>query len=63
MNDNFDSVVISNVLDEDAEFIPLLSPDDEEQINAGHQCLAMKTTNEHRIRRDRHQHRNKRCPK
>ena len=36
MNDNFDmdSVVISNVLDEDAEFIPLLSPDDEEQINA-----------------------------
>jgi len=36
MKDNFDmdSVVISNVLDEDAEFIPLLSPDDEEQINA-----------------------------
>ena len=36
MKDSFDmdSVVISNVLDEDAEFIPLLSPDDEEQINA-----------------------------
>lgn len=34
MKDNFDSVVISNVLDDDAEFIPLLSPDDEEQINA-----------------------------
>ncbi|MGB0882292.1 MAG: endopeptidase La [Vicingaceae bacterium] len=36
MKDNFDmdSVVLSNVLDEDAEFIPLLSPDDEEQINA-----------------------------
>tara|TARA_B100000809_G_scaffold263327_1_gene316318 strand:- start:906 stop:3350 length:2445 start_codon:yes stop_codon:yes gene_type:complete len=36
MKDSFDmdSVLISNVLDEDAEFIPLLSPDDEEQINA-----------------------------
>ena len=36
MKDNFnmDSIVISNVLDEDSEFIPLLSPDDEEQINA-----------------------------
>ncbi len=29
-----DNIMISNVLDEDAEFIPLLSPDDEEQINA-----------------------------
>jgi ATP-dependent Lon protease len=36
MKDRFDmdSIMISNVLDEDAEFIPLLSPDDEEQINA-----------------------------
>jgi ATP-dependent Lon protease len=36
MKDSFDidNIVISNVLDEDAEFIPLLSPDDEEQINA-----------------------------
>jgi ATP-dependent Lon protease len=36
MKDSFDmdSIMISNVLDEDAEFIPLLSPDDEEQINA-----------------------------
>ncbi len=31
---NMDNIMISNVLDEDAEFIPLLSPDDEEQINA-----------------------------
>ena len=36
MKDSFDmdNIMISNVLDEDAEFIPLLSPDDEEQINA-----------------------------
>ncbi|PCI94754.1 MAG: endopeptidase La [Flavobacteriales bacterium] len=36
MKDSFDMdhIMISNVLDEDAEFIPLLSPDDEEQINA-----------------------------
>ena len=36
MKDSFDmdSIMISNVLDEEAEFIPLLSPDDEEQINA-----------------------------
>src|SRR3990172_5787187 len=36
MKDNFDinHIVISNVMDEDAEFIPLLSPDDEEQLNA-----------------------------
>jgi len=31
---DMDNIMISNVLDEDAEFIPLLSPDDEEQINA-----------------------------
>ena len=31
---DMDNVMISNVMDEDAEFIPLLSPDDEEQINA-----------------------------
>lgn len=31
---DFDNMVISDVLDDDAEFIPLLSPDDEEQINA-----------------------------
>jgi len=36
MKDSFDfgDIAISNVMDEDAEFIPLLSPDDEEQINA-----------------------------
>jgi len=36
MKDNFEinHLVISNVIDEDTEFIPLLSPDDEEQINA-----------------------------
>ena len=36
MKDSFDidNIMIGNVLDEDAEFIPLLSPDDEEQINA-----------------------------
>ncbi|NQX98249.1 MAG: endopeptidase La, partial [Flavobacteriales bacterium] len=36
MKDIFDmsNIVISNIMDEDAEFIPLLSPDDEEQINA-----------------------------
>jgi ATP-dependent Lon protease len=36
MKDSFDmdNIMISNVLDEEAEFIPLLSPDDEEQINA-----------------------------
>ena len=36
MKDSFDinHIVISNVMDEDAEFIPLLSPDDEEQLNA-----------------------------
>jgi ATP-dependent Lon protease len=36
MKDNFDvdNIMIGNVLDEDAEFIPLLSPDDEELINA-----------------------------
>jgi ATP-dependent Lon protease len=36
MKDSFDldNLMISNVLEEDAEFIPLLSPDDEEQINA-----------------------------
>jgi ATP-dependent Lon protease len=36
MKDSFDfeNMVISNVMDEDAEFIPLLSQDDEEQINA-----------------------------
>ncbi len=31
---DFDNMVISNVMEEDAEFIPLLSQDDEEQINA-----------------------------
>jgi ATP-dependent Lon protease len=31
---DFDNMVISNVMDDDAEFIPLLSQDDEEQINA-----------------------------
>ncbi|PCJ25142.1 MAG: endopeptidase La [Flavobacteriales bacterium] len=31
---DMDNIMVSNVLDEDAEFIPLLSPDDEEQINA-----------------------------
>lgn len=36
MNDSFDfeNIAISNVLDEDAEFIPLLSADDEELINS-----------------------------
>lgn len=36
MKDSFDfaNVAISNVLDDEAEFIPLLSSDDEEQINA-----------------------------
>ncbi|MCB0402030.1 MAG: endopeptidase La [Flavobacteriales bacterium] len=36
MKDNFDfdNLLIGNPLDEDAEFIPLLSSDDEEQINA-----------------------------
>lgn len=36
MKDNFDfdHIALSNVLDEDAEFIPLLSADDEEQMNA-----------------------------
>merc|ERR1711884_15507 len=36
MKDNFDvdNIMIGNVLDDDAEFIPLLSPDDEQQINA-----------------------------
>lgn len=36
MKDSFDMdhIMIGNVLDEEAEFIPLLSPDDEEQINA-----------------------------
>jgi ATP-dependent Lon protease len=36
MKDSFDmdNIMIGNVLDEEAEFIPLLSPDDEEQINA-----------------------------
>jgi len=33
-NSDFENIVISNVMDEDAEFIPLLSPDDEEQLNA-----------------------------
>ena len=31
---DMDNVMIGSVMDEDAEFIPLLSPDDEEQINA-----------------------------
>ena len=31
---DFDNIFIGDSLDEDAEFIPLLSPDDEEQINA-----------------------------
>lgn len=30
----FDNLFIGDNLDDDAEFIPLLSPDDEEQINA-----------------------------
>ena len=36
MKDNFDfdQIALSNVLDEEAEFIPLLSADDEEQINS-----------------------------
>ena len=36
MKDNFDRnhILISNVMDEETEFIPLLSPDDEEQLNA-----------------------------
>lgn len=36
MKDNFDfdNLVIGDSLEDDAEFIPLLSPDDEEQINA-----------------------------
>lgn len=36
MKDNFDfdQIALSNVMDEEAEFIPLLSADDEEQINA-----------------------------
>ncbi len=33
-NSDFENIVISNVMDEDTEFIPLLSPDDEEQLNA-----------------------------
>ena len=36
MNDNFDfkNIAISNMIDDDAEFIPLLSADDEEQMNS-----------------------------
>ena len=36
MKDNFDfdQIALSNVMDEEAEFIPLLSADDEEQINS-----------------------------
>jgi len=36
MKDNFDfdQIALSNVLDEEAEFIPLLSADDEEQMNS-----------------------------
>ena len=36
MKDSFDmdDIMIGNALDEETEFIPLLSPDDEEQINA-----------------------------
>lgn len=36
MNDNFDfkNLAISNMIDDDAEFIPLLSADDEEQMNS-----------------------------
>jgi len=36
MNDNFnfENLAISNIIDDDTEFLPLLSNDDEEQINA-----------------------------
>jgi ATP-dependent Lon protease len=36
MNDNFDfkNLAISNIIDDEAEFIPLLSADDEEQMNS-----------------------------
>lgn len=36
MNDNFDfkNLAINNIIDDDAEFIPLLSADDEEQMNS-----------------------------
>ena len=34
MNDSFDFDNLANLVDEDAEFIPLLSSDDEEQMNA-----------------------------
>src|SRR5690554_8048348 len=31
---NFDNLTISNIIDDDTEFIPLLSSDDEEQMNS-----------------------------
>ncbi|HRN43011.1 MAG TPA: LON peptidase substrate-binding domain-containing protein, partial [Vicingus sp.] len=36
MNDNFDfkNLAISNIIDDETEFIPLLSADDEEQMNS-----------------------------
>ena len=31
---NFDNLTISNIIDDDTEFIPLLSSDDEAQMNS-----------------------------